>query len=197
MQWAGQSIEKLRTQIWQVMRIDNRSLSKQVKQTDDEKERKQLKVPDNEQAALAKSIKGSTYALGKAPENLTTLQTQLLALIAESHPKLYKAYQLKEELRLILKMPSETAGTCLNRWYWLENRGHQKEQAAKIMRNSDNILNTLRSGLSNARLKASNNKIKLLVRRSYGFRNRQSMFAYVKLICSKAEITLPDRPVLS
>lgn len=79
----------------------------------------------------------------------------------------------------------------------LENRGHQKEQAAKIMRNSDNILNTLRSGLSNARLEASNNKIKLLVRRSYGFRNRQSMFAYVKLISSKAEITLPDRPVLS
>lgn len=29
------------------------------------------------------------------------------------------------------------------------------------MRNSDNILNTLRSGLSNARLKAINNKIKL------------------------------------
>lgn len=65
------------------------------------------------------------------------------------------------------------------------------------MRNSDNFLNTLRSGLSNARLEAINNKIKLLVRHSYGFRNRQSMFAYVKLICSKAEITLPDRPVLS
>ena len=98
------------------MLIDNRSLSKQVKQTDDEKERKQLKVCDNEQEALAKSIKGSTYALGKAPENLTTLQTQLLALIAESHPKLYKAYQLKEELRLILIMPSETAGTCLRKY---------------------------------------------------------------------------------
>ena len=118
MQWAGQSIEKLRTQIWQVMRIDNRSLSKQVKQTDDEKERKQLKVRDNEQEALAKSIKDSTYALGKAPENLTMLQTQLSALIAERHSKLYKAYQLKEELRFILKMPSETAETCLNRWYW-------------------------------------------------------------------------------
>lgn len=129
MQWAGQSIEKLRTQIWQVMRIDNRSLSKQVKQTDDEKERKQLKVRDNEQEALAKSIKGSTYALGKAPENLTTLQTQLLALIAESHPKLYKAYQLKEELRLILIMPSETAGTCLNRWYW--RASHSKIEAIK------------------------------------------------------------------
>lgn len=65
------------------------------------------------------------------------------------------------------------------------------------MRNSDNILNTLRRDLSNARLEAINNKIKLLVRRSYGFRNLQSMFAYVKLICSKVEITLPNRPVLS
>lgn len=65
------------------------------------------------------------------------------------------------------------------------------------MRNSDNILNTLRSGLSNARLEAINNKIKLLVRRSYSFRKLQSMFAYVKLICSKVEISLPDRPVLS
>ena len=60
------------------------------------------------------------------------------------------------------------------------------------MRNSDNILNTLRSGLSNARLEAINNKIKLLVRRSYSFRKPQSMFAYVKLICSKVEISLPD-----
>ena len=114
------------------MRIDNRSLSKQVKQTDDEKERNQLKVPDNEQAALAKSIKGPTFALGKAPENLTTLQTQLLALSAESHPKLYKAYQLKEELRLILKMPSETAGTCLNRWYW--RAAHPRNKAIKKKR---------------------------------------------------------------
>lgn len=65
------------------------------------------------------------------------------------------------------------------------------------MRNSDNILNTLRSGLSNARLEAINNKIKWLVRRSHGFRNRQSMFAYVKLICSKVKITLPNRPGLS
>ena len=96
MQWAGQSIEMLRTQIWQVMRIDNRSLSKQVKQTDDEKERKQLKVRDNEQEALAKSIKGSTYALGKAPENLTTLQTQLDR----------KSTRLNSSHRLESRMPS-------------------------------------------------------------------------------------------
>lgn len=66
-----------------------------------------------------------------------------------------------------------------------------------IKRHRDNILNTLRSGLSNARLEAINNKIKLLVRRYYGFRNLQNMFAYVNLICSKVEIPLPNRPVLS
>ena len=39
--------------------------------------------------------------------------------------------------------------------------------------------------------------IKLLVRRSYGFRNLQNMFAYVKQICSKVQIPLPNRPLLS
>lgn len=61
----------------------------------------------------------------------------------------------------------------------------------------DSILNTLQHGLSNARIEAPNNKIKLLVRRSYGFRNLQNMFAYIKLISSKVEIALPNRPVPS
>ncbi len=61
----------------------------------------------------------------------------------------------------------------------------------------DSILNTLRHGLSNARIEATNNKIKSLVQRAYGFRDLQNMFAYVKLICSKVEIPLPNRPVSS
>lgn len=51
--------------------------------------------------------------------------------------------------------------------------------------------------MSNARIEATNNKIKSLVQRAYGFRNLQNMFAYVKLICSKVEIPLPNRPVSS
>ena len=58
-----------------------------------------------------------------------------------------------------------------------------------------NIINTISNGLSNARLEAINNKIKLLIRRAYGFRNLESMFAYILLICSNVDIPLPNRPV--
>lgn len=59
----------------------------------------------------------------------------------------------KEELRSILKMPVETAEDCLKRWYWraLHLRiGAIKKLAVKIKRHTNNILTTLRSGLSNA-----------------------------------------------
>ena len=35
----------------------------------------------------------------------------------------------------------------------------------------DDILNTIRYGMSNARIEATNNKIKLIIRKAYGFRN--------------------------
>ena len=132
---------------------DIRPLNKQINQSDDEKKRKQIKVRYNEQKSLANSIKGSTYVQDKAPQNLTVLQSQRLSLIAESLAKLYKSYKLKEELRLILKWPIKKAVDCLKRWYWRVT--HSKiwaigEVVLKIKRHTNNILNMLRSGLSNA-----------------------------------------------
>lgn len=196
-QWAGQAIDKLRTQIWQAMRADNRDLSKQIQRAPDEASLRQLKQKHKEQESLAKSIKGSTYALGKAPEHLTDAQSERLKLIAESQPKLYKGYQLKEELRLILKMASEEAGDCLKQWFWRATHSRIeafRELGHKVKRHFDGIINTLTTGLSNARIEATNNKIKVLIRCSYGFRNMKSMFAFIKLICSVVDVRLPNRP---
>lgn len=55
------------------------------------------------------------------------------------------------------------------------------------------ILNTIRLGLSNARIEATNNKIKLIIRKAYGFRNIQNMMAMVYLVCSDIRIPLPNR----
>ena len=51
-------------------------------------------------------------------------------------------------------------------------------------------------GLSNARIEAPNNKIKLVVRRSYGFRNIDSLLNMIYLSCSGLKIPLPNRPIL-
>ena len=71
-----------------------------------------------------------------------------------------------------------------------------KDLAKKIKRNREFILNTIAYGLSNARIEATNNKIKLVVRRSYGFRNIDSLLNMIYLSCSGLKIPLPNRPIL-
>ncbi|RRF99771.1 MAG: hypothetical protein DUD39_02675 [Coriobacteriaceae bacterium] len=48
----------------------------------------------------------------------------------------------------------------------------------KIRHHKDHILNTIRLKLSNARIEATNNKIKLIVHKAYGFRNIQKHDGY-------------------
>ena len=50
----------------------------------------------------------------------------------------------------------------------------------------------IRLGPSNARIEATNNKIKLIIRKAYGFRNIQNMMDMVYLVCSKIQVPLPN-----
>ena len=46
--------------------------------------------------------------------------------------------------------------------------------------------------MSNARIEALNNKIKLLIRIAYGFRNIDTMIGLVMLFCSNIQIPWPS-----
>ena len=147
--------------------------------------------------AKADEIKNSSYALGKAPENLTEKQQLRIELIAATNNKLYRAYKLKEKLRLLLKIKDlEEAETELRSWLWWASHCRIPafvELNKKIRRHKEHILNTIRLGLSNARIEATNNKIKLIVRKAYGFRNMQNMMDMIYLVCSDLVIPLPNR----
>ena len=67
------------------------------------------------------------------------------------------------------------------------------ELQKKITRHTDAILSTIKHGLSNARIEAINNKIKLTVRMGYGFRNIDNLIATVMLRCSGINLALPGR----
>ena len=58
-------------------------------------------------------------------------------------------------------------------------------------------MNTIRYGASNARIEALNNKIKLLIRVAYGFRNIDAMISLIMLFCSNITIPKPytDAPM--
>ena len=72
-----------------------------------------------------------------------------------------------------------------------------KDLSAKIKRNEKYILLTIKLGMSNARIESINNKIKVIIRRSYGFRNIENMLSMIYLVCSNLTIPIPNRKLAS
>ncbi len=145
----------------------------------------------------ATQIKGSTYSLGKAPEKLTNNQKQRLEYIAATQPKLFRGYKLKEQLRLVFKLDNiEDVKVELKDFFFKATHSRIdifKELAYKIRRHEEHIFNTIETQLSNARIESMNNKIKLFIRKAYGFRNIQNMIDLIMLGCSNLHIPLPNR----
>lgn len=139
-------------------------------------------------------------AYSKAPENLTEDQQLKLEIIQQEDPRLYRAYLIKERLRLILKIRSvEEAAAELKRWLWWASHSRipaMHDLYAKVKRHKEHILNTIRLGLSNARIETANNKIKLIIRKAFGFRNMDNLLDMVYLVCSDLTIPLPNRSSL-
>ena len=63
----------------------------------------------------------------------------------------------------------------------------------KIRRHKNAIIATITNGISNARIEATNNKIKLSVRMAYGFRNIDNLISMIMLRCGGLNIGLPGR----
>ena len=173
-EWAMTALDEIRKDIWH----DAYSEYKQVKK--DNPRGKGRPKKDGPELAIVKTakadeIKGSAYALGKAPEHLTE----------------------KQQLRLLLKLTNaEEAKSERKRWLWKASHSRIpafKELYQKISRHKTHTLNTIHYGMSNARIEATNNKIKLIIRKAYGFRNIQNMLDMVYLVCSDIRIPLPNR----
>lgn len=152
-------------------------------------------INDLEQAA--KKIKGTKYVLGMNPENLKISSLDRLRLIEESYPDVYRAYQLKEKLRIILHMKDpKTAETALVQW--IEEALHCEikqfvDMAGKIQKHKENILNAVELQVNSSRSEATNTTIKSLIATARGFRNMANMFALIYLRCSDITVPLHNR----
>ena len=197
-EWAMTALDEVRRDVWHDAYDEYKQIKKENPRT------KGRPKADDESIAMvnaakakAEKIKGSSYALGKAPEHLTQKQQARISMIASSNKRLYRAYLLKEQLRLLLKITdADAAEEELRHWLWRASHSRIpafKELYRKIKRHKVHILNTIRYGMSNARIEATNNKIKLIIRKAYGFRNIQNMLDMVYLVCSDIRIPLPNR----
>ena len=192
------ALDELRSERWHKANDKVRDLSKNKPKTKGRPKSDDKAAADVKAAkAEASEIKNSRFALGKAPENLTENQQVKLAMIQAKDSQLYRGYRLKEALRMIFKSTdADRAETEPNHWLWWASHSRIPvfhDLYKKIKRHKEHILNTIKFGLSNARIEATNNKIKLIIRKAYGFRNIQNMLDMVYLVCSNIRIPLPNR----
>ena len=142
-----------------------------------------------------KWIKGTRWSLLKAPEKQSAEQLALLAEVQQANRSLYRAFLLKEELRLLYQLPRPSlAGEHLDAWLVWASRSKLEPfvKLARTMRlHRNGSLAAIRLGLTNGRLEGLNSRIRLISHRSFGFHSAAPLIALVYLCCSGITIRLP------
>ena len=148
------------------------------------------------EAGLAQDLKGARFALWKNPEHLTGRQQTKLAWIAATNEPLYRAYLLKEELRMVFTLRGAEGRQLLEDWLAWARRSQLPsfvELARKVARHRAGIEATLLHGLSNARVESVNTKIRLLTRIAFGFHSAKALIALAMLSLGGLCPSLPGR----
>jgi transposase len=143
-----------------------------------------------------KALTGARLALLKNPEDLTENQHAKLRWIALTDPDLHCAYQLKEGLRLIFKLPFEQATDALDNWIHLARSsgiGLFSTLSRQITRHRAGILAAIEHHMSNGRVESVNGKIRLITRIAFGFASPQALIALAMLRLGGHRPTLPGR----
>ena len=140
-------------------------------------------------------IKGTRWSLLKAPDKQSIPQLALLGEVAHANKALYRAFLLKEELRLLYQLQDPTlAPAHLDAWLAWATRSRLRpfvRLARTIRRHRTGILTAIRLGLTNGRLEGLNSRIRLISHRSFGFHSADPLIALVYLCCTGITIELP------
>ena len=153
--WASRALDVVRREVWNLLR--------------------RLGA-----AGQAAHLKGCRYALWKNPEDLTDRQQTKLAWIANHNSHLYRAYLLKEQLRLVFQHRGREAIAMLDAWLAWARRSQIPAFVAlyhQINHHRTGIVATLTHGLSNGLVESVNTKLRLITRIAYGFRSTDNLIA--------------------
>ena len=110
MTWATETLDKERRRAWS----EAYQTAKEAKKRGKGRPGKgKVANPEKKQA---KAVKNLRYVLLKNPENLSENQQAQLEFLTQANPRLYRAYLLKEGLRLALKAGADGIEYALNKW---------------------------------------------------------------------------------
>ncbi len=144
----------------------------------------------------SKQFKDSRWALLKNPEDLTERQANTLAALHAAGGKIPRAWSMKEMVRAIFApgLSAETVSGLIDRLLARLSRSRLQpfiRLGRTIRKHRQGILAARRLKLSNARAEALNNKVKLIVRRAYGFHSANATLTLVHLTCGLVTPKLP------
>ena len=147
-------------------------------------------------AGSARDLKRARYALWKNPGNLTSRQQAKLAWIEKTHPYLYRAYLLKEGLRVAFQLKGEEGRYALARWLSWAARcriPEFTELGKKVRSHLETIHATLDHGLSNGLIESVNTKIRVITRMAFGFHDPAALIGLAMLALGGLRPALPGR----
>jgi transposase len=119
-----------------------------------------------------------------------------LARIAEVNRRLYRAYLLKEELRLVFKLKGRRAVALLDAWLVWARRCRIPalvRLARSITDHRAGIRASLLHGLSNGLVESVNTRIRLLTRIAFGFKSPEALIGLAMLSVGGLCPPLPGR----
>lgn len=171
--WVTDALDEVRRQVWNSLRGG-----------------KGQTTPES------RAFKNARWALWRNPDQLSEQQRATLASIQATNRPLYRAYLLKEQFRELIKAKGEDGRLLLTAW--LRWAGRSKipamvKVAARIRRHLPELRNTLDSGLSNARVEATNTHLRVLTRRAYGYASPHALIAIADLTRGGLCPPLPGR----
>jgi transposase len=194
-------IEEISIDLWEAYRslvqelmpsaevvADRFHVMKQVNEELDKQRRVEKRAVDkikNEAKKKAKLeiLKKSKYSLLKNEENLTEEQKNKLAALKETFPKLKEMHELKENLRTIYeKSENWREGMFAMQNWWEKSAEIFTESRQTLRRWFGEIISYFDRRTTNGMVEGINNKLKLIKRRGYGFRNFRN-FLVRSMLC--------------
>jgi transposase len=161
----------------------------------DQVRRDEWNAHDRSHTPTGRWVKHTRWSLLKAPENQTIGQLATLAEVQDQNRRLYRAFLLREELRLLYHLDDRApAPAHLDAWLAWASRSRLKpfvRLARTLREHRQGILAAIHLGLSNGRLEGLNSKIRLISHRAFGFHSPDPLIALVYLCCSGLTIELP------
>ena len=146
-----------------------------------------------------KVIKGTRFALRKNPWNLTRDEGKKLRDVQDNNARLFRAYLLNQTLASALDyLQPKRARRALDDWLSWACRSKLApfvRVSRTIRAKKEGVLSYIQGRLTNGIVEGTNNRLRMIARRAFGFHSADALISMLYLCCGGIELhpPLPQR----